>query len=160
MTHPNWHQAVTEVLPRLGHRNWIVIADAAYPEQIAPGITTIVADEAHEDVVRTVLRAIENVSHVRPSVLVDAEMDALDEVDSPGGPRLAQSIHESLVGFETTTLPHEEIIGQLDTAGSTFRVIVVKTRCVIPYTSVFIRLECGYWSAAAESRLRSRMSVS
>jgi hypothetical protein len=28
----------------------------------------------------------------------------------------------------------------------------------IPYTSVFVRLECGYWSADAEKRLREKMA--
>jgi hypothetical protein len=27
----------------------------------------------------------------------------------------------------------------------------------IPYSSVFIRLDCKYWSADAEKRLRARM---
>jgi hypothetical protein len=29
----------------------------------------------------------------------------------------------------------------------------------IPYTSVFFELDCGYWSAAAEQRLRKAMSA-
>jgi hypothetical protein len=29
----------------------------------------------------------------------------------------------------------------------------------IPYTSVFIRLDCKYWSADAEKRLRAKMST-
>jgi hypothetical protein len=37
-------------------------------------------------------------------------------------------------------------------------VLVLKTRLTIPYTSVFIRLECGYWSADAEKRLRAAMA--
>jgi hypothetical protein len=28
----------------------------------------------------------------------------------------------------------------------------------VPYTSVFIRLDCKYWSADQESRLRQKMS--
>jgi hypothetical protein len=27
----------------------------------------------------------------------------------------------------------------------------------VPYSSVFIRLDCKYWSADAEERMRSRM---
>jgi hypothetical protein len=29
----------------------------------------------------------------------------------------------------------------------------------IPYTSVFIRLDCKYWSADAEKRMRARMAA-
>ncbi len=42
--------------------------------------------------------------------------------------------------------------------GKTFHILVLKTRMTIPYTSVFIRLECGYWSADAEKRLRAAMA--
>jgi hypothetical protein len=38
-----------------------------------------------------------------------------------------------------------------------FHVLVLKTRMTIPYTSVFIRLDCRYWSGDAEQRLRARM---
>jgi hypothetical protein len=40
----------------------------------------------------------------------------------------------------------------------TFHVLVLKTNMKIPYMSVFIRLECGYWSAEAEKRLREKMA--
>jgi hypothetical protein len=34
---------------------------------------------------------------------------------------------------------------------------VLKTRMTIPYTSVFLRLDCGYWSDEQEKRLREKM---
>ena len=38
-------------LPGLGHRNWIVVADSAYPMQISAGVETITvnADQLNED---------------------------------------------------------------------------------------------------------------
>lgn len=39
---PGWRTLLTRRLPELGHRNWIVIADSAYPSQVAPGIETII----------------------------------------------------------------------------------------------------------------------
>ena len=36
-----WEQLLEERLPLFGHRNWIVVADAAYPAQCRPGIETI-----------------------------------------------------------------------------------------------------------------------
>jgi hypothetical protein len=49
------------------------------------------------------------------------------------------------------------IIEQLDQAGESFKVVIIKTDLVLPYTSVFIRLDCGYWSAEAEAALRESM---
>ena len=37
----NWQAELAKNLPVLGHRNFIVIADSAYPQQSNPGIKTI-----------------------------------------------------------------------------------------------------------------------
>jgi hypothetical protein len=36
---------------------------------------------------------------------------------------------------------------------------VIKTPSLLPYSSVFINLDCGYWSAEAEERLRRRIKA-
>ena len=47
----------------------------------------------------------------------------------------------------------------LDEAGQTFRVLIIKTDMTLPYTSVFLQLDCGYWTAEAEKRLRETMAA-
>ena len=37
----NWQSRVTESMPLMGHRNWILIVDSAYPLQSSPGVETI-----------------------------------------------------------------------------------------------------------------------
>jgi len=39
---PAWRATLDDRLPLLGHRNWIVVADSAYPWQASAGIETIV----------------------------------------------------------------------------------------------------------------------
>ena len=34
----NWQTKLHQQLPLLGHRNWILIVDSAYPLQVSPGI--------------------------------------------------------------------------------------------------------------------------
>jgi DNA-binding NarL/FixJ family response regulator len=46
---------------------------------------------------------------------------------------------------------------KLDDVGEKFRVLLIKTNMRIPYTSVFLELECGYWNSHAEKQLRSAM---
>ena len=41
----DWKTFLKEELPLLGHRNWIVVTDMAYPLQTNPGIKTIFAAE-------------------------------------------------------------------------------------------------------------------
>jgi len=45
-------------LPLYGHRNWIVVADSAYPAQSKSGIQTIASGEDQIPVVQKVLDAI------------------------------------------------------------------------------------------------------
>ena len=60
-------------------------------------------------------------------------------------------------GRKPTPVLHEELIARLDKAAATFNVLVLKTTLTLPYTSVFVELECGYWSGDAEKRLREAM---
>lgn len=57
--------------------------------------------------------------------------------------------------MQALTLPHEKIIANLDEAGATFKIVIIKTDMTLPYTSVFIRLDCGYWNAAGVMELES-----
>ena len=68
-----------------------------------------------------------------------------------------QQLQAVLAERDVQVQPHEDIIAQLDEAGNTFQVIIIKTDLVLPYTSVFLQLDCGYWSAEAENALRSAM---
>lgn len=149
-----WQDRFDSALPEYGHRNWIVIADAAYPMQSAPGIETIATGDAHFIVLNHVMEAINGASHVRPIVMLDAELDHVDPDDAPGVADFRARLRESLGNRQTTVMPHEEIIGRLDEDSRMFNVLLLKTNLTIPYTSVFIQLDAGYWDADKEKRLR------
>lgn len=141
----------------LGHRNWVVVADSAYPLQTAPGIKTIYVGGDHVDVVSDVLELVAQQKHVRPVIFIDSELEHVPEAHAPGIESVRSQLHSLLEGSGAQTLAHEAIIEQLDEAGETFQVVIIKTDLVLPYTSVFIRLDCGYWSADAENALRESM---
>jgi len=61
---------------------------------------------------------------------------------------------------KTIKLPHEHIIARLDQAAQLFRVLIIKTKLTIPYSTIFFELDCGYWNAEAEQRLRQAMAAS
>jgi hypothetical protein len=153
----NWHEIVSAYLPRLGHRNWIVIADAAYPAQSAPGIETIVTGAPMLEVTEFVLDLLRQARHVRPLVLQDEELQAVAEPDAPGVTAFRKGLVSQLKALEVETLPHKKIIRQLADLGEVFEILLLKTTMMIPYTTLFIRLECGYWPAAAEKRLRRKL---
>jgi hypothetical protein len=79
-----WRRKLARELPVLGHRNWIVVADSAYPAQSRAGIETIATGQDQIEVVEAVLKAVDKAEHVRANVYLDAEMEYVSERDAPG----------------------------------------------------------------------------
>jgi D-ribose pyranose/furanose isomerase RbsD len=154
----NWEEQLSELLPLFGHRNWIVVADAAYPAQSNSGIDTAVIDCTQIDAVQKVFAAINAQKHIRANVYVDAELSFVAEKDAKGIGAYRRKLTAAL-GTAMKMLPHEEIIAKLDQSAEVFRVLILKTNMTIPYTTVFFELDCGYWTAAAEKRLRASIAT-
>jgi hypothetical protein len=148
---------ITSRLPGLGHRNWIVVADSAYPMQISAGVETITVNADQLSVVKEVLTALSKTKHVRPRIYRDAEMDFVSPKNAPGITAYRKGLDGLLKGQSVDKMLHEDIIAKLDEAGKTFKVLLIKTPLTVPYTSVFFQLECGYWSDAAEKEMRAAM---
>jgi D-ribose pyranose/furanose isomerase RbsD len=154
-----WRERLTASLPLLGHRNWIVVADSAYPVQARSGIETVFAGEDLVDVLEEVLAQLAATRHVRPVVHMDEELQFVGEQDAAGASECRRRLAAALQAFTIESLPHERIIERLDEAGRTFRILVIKTTATIPYTTVFLRLDCAYWSADGERRLRAALAA-
>jgi len=154
----SWLGALEKRLPAYGHRNWVVIADSAYPLQSNPGIETIVSGAEHLRVLHTALDLISKTPHVRPIIYTDKELQFVPDSDAPGITAYRQRLAAMLNNQPVQTIPHEEIIHRLDEAARTFNVLIIKTTLALPYTSVFLQLAAAYWSDDAESRLRQSMS--
>jgi hypothetical protein len=154
----NWRARLHQELPLLGHRNWIAVVDSAYPLQTSAGIETIETDADQLDVVKAVLDEVGKANHVRAVLFTDAELKLVPEADATGVTAYREALTKVLGKSNPQSLPHEEIISKLDDAGKTFHILVLKTKLTIPYTSVFMRLDCGYWTAEQEKRLREKMA--
>jgi hypothetical protein len=154
-----WKATLAQRLPLLGHRNWILIADSAYPLQVSPGIETIETNANQIDVVRYVLKQIDNSIQVRPEIFMDAELPFVPDQDAPGASDYRRQIAEVLRGYKVDSELHDKLIAEMGQAGLTFHVLALKTNLTVPYTSVFIRLNCKYWPTDAENRMRARMSA-
>ena len=152
-----WKEKLQKELPLLGHRNWIVVADSAYPLQTAPGIETIYVEADQLEVVKGVLAELAKTQHVKPTICTDAEMKYVAETNAPGISAYRDALGKVLTNQPVQVLPHEQVISKLDEAGKTFKVLLIKTPLTKPYTSVFFQLECGYWNAESEKQLRDAM---
>ena len=159
LTVPDWERELHALLPLYGHRNWIVVADSAYPAQSKPGIETIVSGAGQLEVARKVADAINASKHVRANIYLDRELAFVPEKDSPGVTAYRKQL-DQMFGSSAKELPHEEIIAKLDQVSQVFRVLIIKTELTIPYTTVFFELGCAYWPADAEERMRKAMTAS
>jgi hypothetical protein len=66
---------------------------------------------------------------------VDAEFKFVAEEDAPGVTAFRQDLFQILDDQNIQELDHEQIISKLGDNGTLFR---------IPYSSIFLELDCGY----------------
>ena len=153
----NWRVELAQNLPVLGHRNFIVIADSAYPQQSNPGIKTIYTGGTQIEVLKEVLAAVDNAAHVNGTIYVDKELSYVPEHNAKGIEAYRNALDMALNGRVIQHLSHMEIIKKLDASSDLFNVLILKTDLTLPYTSVFIELGAGYWNEKAETELREKM---
>lgn len=151
----NWENKVEEGITLLGHRNWIVITDMAYPLQSQPGIDTLFTNESYEEVLKTVFAVIKNSPHVYANIYQDAEINLLKDSDLNGVDEFKKYTRE-ILGEDIIYKEHEQLIAKLDEVAKVFNVIILKTTLTIPYTTTFFELDCKYWDAQKQKILDSR----
>jgi hypothetical protein len=153
-----WRDPLARDLPLMGQHNWIVVADPAFPLLTTPGIDVVATDLSQTDLLTAVLDALSRARHVRPVFFTDSELPFVPERDANGIGAFRAQLSILLKGGEiNATLPQDQIMGNIQDISGTYRVLVLKSTTALPYTSVFIQLGSGYWSADAEKRLRAAM---
>jgi RbsD / FucU transport protein family len=155
----DWKAIVQNRLPLYGHRNWIVVADSAFPVYAAPGIETIVVNDDLPSVLKYVATAISSSRHVRATFFLDQELLFIDERDYSGVSELRKQITAPFSKDQVSSIPNTEVMRKIDEAGKTFRILFIKTSETIPYTSVYMRLDCGYMSDGVERKIRTAMAA-
>jgi len=155
----DWKAIVQNRLSLYGHRNWIVVADSAFPAYAEPGIETIAVDEDLPSVLKYVAHAISSSRRVRATVFVDRELQFIDEHDYPGVTEVRRQIAAEFAKEQVSSMPHADIMNKVDEAGKTYRILFLKTTATVPYTTVFMRLDCGYLSDDVERKIRTAMAA-
>ncbi|MEN8204147.1 MAG: hypothetical protein ABFS28_16230 [Bacteroidota bacterium] len=154
-----WENVLEQDLHMLGHRNWILVVDKAFPEQSSAGMKYIYVEQDLLPTLRYVLEKIESSSHVKPIIYRDKELSFIKEEQVAGIDTFRDKSESLLEGREVNTLLHDDVFKLLDESSSLFKVLVIKTNCTLPYTSVFLQMDCAYWNSEDEQVLRNRMSV-
>ena len=152
-----WNLQLYQMMPNLGHRNWIVITDMAYPWQSGSGITTLFANEPYPAVLKEVKQMIDDSPHVFAHVYRDKELNFLTDEDVEGISTLRAKM-DSICGDEVQSVPHEQLIARLDEAGRLYNIVIIKTPLTMPYTTTFFQLDCAYWNGDQQKKLDQAMS--
>ena len=122
-----WTQEFDHLLPLLGHRNWILIVDKAYPYQSARGITTLDTKAPLPEVLEKVVASMKTSTHVKPVFYTDKELDFITEEMAPGVEAYRKDLARILAGAQTQTLLHNSVFSKLDEAAKLFNVVILKT---------------------------------
>lgn len=152
-----WRDALAMQTAQLGYRNWIVIAEASFPAHSRPGVRQINANEEIPAVVDEVLRTLEQTEHVTPRVYVARELRAVENDYAPGIDEFRQQLKPAMHAHETTELENHSLVTLIEDATKSFNVLVIRTTTALPYTSVFMELQPGYWNSDSESALREKL---
>ena len=154
----NWKTVLAEELPLLGHRNWILVVDKAFPAQNAPGIHVVNTGEELLPVLKYTLDQISQSTHVKPIIYTDKELNFITPELEAGIEPFKKSLQETLQGADTQTILHDSVFTKIDEASKLFKVLVLKTEGTIAYSSVFLNLDCKYWTGEKENALRQAIS--
>lgn len=154
-----WQTKVRSEVQLMGHRNWIAVVDSAYPLQSASGIETIETNEEQPAVLDYVLDAVRHSPHVRALAHTDLELQYVPGPDAPGVGGFRAGLAKKLDGLPTDAVLHQSLIDELNVVSQKYHVLVLKTRMTIPYSSVFLQLDCRYWSDKQEARMRKAMQA-
>ncbi|WP_143305015.1 hypothetical protein [Chitinophaga vietnamensis] len=149
----SWQSQVDSLLPLLGHRNWIIVADKAFPLQSSAGIIYLNTNSTVPAVTQYVIAQLNAGTHVSPVLYTDKELSFVPDA----GP-YRDSLQAVLKGHSVQSLLHDSVFAKMDKTASLFKVLVLKTNTTVPYSSVFINLDCKYWSPEKEQRLREQLN--
>lgn len=153
----NWKDQFDQKLPLLGHRNWIIVVDKAFPQQNAAGIEYINTNENLLPVLKYALQQVNSSSNVKPIIYRDKELQFITKEESKGVIAFRNDQNKLIGSLPVQTILHDSVFKKLDEASKLFKIVVLKTNETIPYSSVFLQLDCGYWNAAKEAQLRKNM---
>jgi D-ribose pyranose/furanose isomerase RbsD len=153
----SWRDALAAQTAQLGYRNWIVVAEASFPAHSRPGVRQINANEEIPAVVDEVLRTLEQTEHVTPRIYLSREMRVVENDYAPGIDEFRKQLQGAMHAHETTELEQQSLMTLMEDTTKSFEVLVIRTTTALPYTSVFMELQPGYWNADSESRLRERL---
>ena len=91
---------------------------------------------------------------------MDKELNFITSTQVSDINQYRDSLRSVLTNSNVELIKHDSVFVKIDKASKLFRIIVLKTEEVIPYSSVYILLDCKYWSEQKQQELETAMKQS
>ncbi len=141
----------------LGARNWIVVADPAYPILAGEGVDVLTVDAGTADTLREVLAFLADAGALTPRLWTCSELEVVPEQRAPGVRRYRRELSKLTARQLCYEVTDRILALQLTQAAQTYRILYIKTTTALPYSTVAIELDSGYWNSDDEAELRERI---
>jgi L-fucose mutarotase/ribose pyranase (RbsD/FucU family) len=152
-----WAGLLGPELQAMGYRNWVVVADAAFPVHSRRGVRTLAIDGEIPEILDGVVESLESVQNVSPRIYLARELRHVDNNHAPGIDEYRKQLDKSLHGHPVRQMDYKLLSLLLEDSSKQFSVLVLKTRTALPYSAVFIEMDSGYWDNDSERELRKQM---
>ncbi len=149
-----WKKDLKRELSLLGSQNWIIIAEPAYPHSSGQHVQSMVVEGSIPEVLHEVLLTMEELGHVTPRIHLTREVSQLTEDYAPGIIQHREQLKEVIESRDIIELPNNALTLSLREAQNHYKILLLKTPTTLPYSSVFIELDSGYWDGDSETQLR------
>ncbi|MEN8773679.1 MAG: hypothetical protein ABF379_14055 [Akkermansiaceae bacterium] len=159
-TPPPWAAVVEREVDALGIQNWIIIAESSFPVVSRGGVRTLVVDGEVPEIVDYVVNHLEKSETVTPSFNIARELPFVSNDRAPGIDQFRKQLKEALHGHQVRQMDNRSLTLLSHSDASKYMVLVLKSKTALPYSSVFIELDSGYWDRDSEDRLREEMRTS
>ncbi len=158
----SWNKKLNYRLPVMGKNNWIVITDAAYPATHTRGVEIIATDKPLTSVLDYVISSMDKAGHIGATAWISSELEKIPDRDAIGIDDIYQEIWCQLneAKIKTKAALEKDIVKMIEAEAADYKILVLKSETQLPYTTVYLHLDCGYWDDTREKRLRDALRSS
>lgn len=156
---PGWAKIVEREVEALGIQNWIIVAESSFPVVSRSGVRTLVVDGKIPEIVDFIVNHLEKSEKVTPSFNTARELTFISDEQAPGIDHLRNELKEALHGHRVRQMENRSLTLLAHSDASRYAILVLKSKTTLPYSSVFIELDSGYWDRESEDRLRQEMKA-
>lgn len=152
-----WIKTMNQEVAKLGAGNWIVVAESAYPTPKDSSIKVIAVDASVPEVLYELFETFEAEGHVWSKIYTLREFEHLKEKITPGIQNFKSARTKAINDRKKQEITSEVAKLLFQSSSKEYRSLLIKTNSNIPYSSVFLELETGYWDRESEQKMRKSL---